>query len=675
MADLATDLPREQDSESAAPTRRVSLKIVATLLGGTLLLCAFLARFLFRGEPHADILAILAAILLGGPLVLAALRDLLRGQTQFNSLVALAIVAAFVNRQYLESGTVAFFMLIAVLIESRTALGAQASVESLIRITPRRAHRLTGDTEQEVDARQLRPGDVVRVRPGDNIPADGEVVSGASTVNQAPITGESIPVDKAPGDEVFSGTINVTGLLDIRVTKAGEDTTLGRVKSLILQAEATRIPILRLIDRYSSWYTPTVVMLVAVVFFVTMRSDPAEAWERAIAMLVAACPVALILATPTAMVAALSAAARRGGLVKRVVHLESARNLTAMIFDKTGTLTTGELQVTRLMPLTGVEPADLLTTAASLEQNSRHPVARAIVEVARRARLTLGQPQDFAETSGRGVSGRVDGQVIRVGRATWLAETDGLGAAAAADMQRAVGSPEAEGLSLLFVARGKQLLGWIGLADNTRPQAAAAMDRLRQLGLKRLFIVTGDRESVAKRVAAQMHTEYRAEVLPQEKLHMVDELRRSGHRVAVVGDGVNDAPALAAGAVSIAMGAAGSDVALHSASIALMNNNLSRIPFLIDLSRTTYWVILQNLAFGLGFIVVFVALAMGGWISAWLTAALNLLGGLIVVFNSARLVRSGEDVERQEAEGLQEPRTASRGWSAAGVETAVGVPA
>lgn len=674
MADLAADLPREQDSDLSEPTRRVSLKILATLLGGTLLLCAFLAGFLFRGQPHAQFLAILAALLLGAPLVLAAVRDLLRGQSRFSSLVALAIVAAFVNRQYLEAGTVAFFMLIAVLIESRTALGAQASVESLIRITPRRARRLRGQAEEEVDARQLLPGDIVRVRPGDNIPADGEVVAGASTVNQAPITGESIPVEKSPGDEVFSGTINVTGLLDIRVTKAGEDTTLGRVKSLILQAEATRIPILRLIDRYSSWYTPTVVMFVAVVFFVTMRSDPAQAWERAIAMLVAACPVALILATPTAMVAALSAAARLGVLVKSVVNLESARNLTAMIFDKTGTLTTGELQVTRLMPFPPAQPADLLTAAASLEQNSRHPVARAIVQVARQARLSLTLPTDFAETSGRGVAGRLNGQLVRVGRAAWLAEADGLGPAAAQQMQQAVQSPEAEGLSLLFVARDGQLLGWIGLADNTRPQAAAAMDRLRALGLKRLFIVTGDRESVAKRVAAQMHTEYRSEVLPQQKLHMVDELRRSGHRVAVVGDGVNDAPALAAGDVSIAMGAAGSDVALHSASIVLMNNNLSRIPFLIELSRTTYWVILQNLALGLAFIVVFVGLAMTGWISAALTAVLNLLGGLIVIFNSARLVRSGEDVEHQEAETLEEP-AAAPALSPADAQMPLGVPA
>ena len=643
-------------------TGRVSLQIVATLLGGVLLVCSLLAELAYDHPFHADALAMIAAILLGTPLVWRALKGLGDGHAHMDELVALAVLAAFAVGSYQEAAAIAFFMIISVLIESRTALGAQASIESLIRITPTRAFRVADGEETQVEAKDLRPGDVVRVRPGDNIPADGEVVTGASSVNQANITGESIPADKQVGDEVFGGTINLTGVMQVRVTKAGHDTTLGRVKDLILQAERTRVPIVRMIDRYAGWYTPTVLMLVGVVLFFTLGHELADPWERAISMLVVACPCALILATPTAMVAALSASSRLGVLVKSVVDLEGARGLTAMVFDKTGTLTTGELKVTRLSPVEGVEPAELLRVAAALEQHSRHPVAKAVTEVARRARVKYAEPEGLEEVSGRGVRASVGGEDAVVGRAEWLkdVEAGAAGVELGEAIDAALGSPEAEGLSLLFVARGGRLLGWIGLEDNTRPEAAAAVDRLRELGLKRLIIVTGDRESVAKRVAGQMHTEYRAQVLPQEKLDIVSSLKGQGHRVAVVGDGVNDAPALAAGDISIAMGAAGSDVAVHSANIALMNSNLNRIPFLIELSRRTSAVVKQNMLIGIGFIVVFMGLSAAGYVSPVMAAVLHVVVSLVVVFNSARLVRSGEEIERLES-GVGTPGVGEEG--------------
>jgi Cd2+/Zn2+-exporting ATPase len=662
----------KEELELETESGRISWQIIGTLIGGVLLVCSFLAQMLFEptvnaaGQKeyfYASVLGFAAAILLGTPLIIVAVKDLVRGHMHMNELVALAVLAAFAAGEYQEAAAIAFFMIISVLIENRTALGARASIESLVRITPTRAHRVAPDgTETEVEAKDLREGDVVRVRPGDNIPADGLVASGNSTVNQANITGESLPVDKVIGDEVFGGTINVTGLMDIRVTKSGQDTTLGRVKDLILQAERTRIPIMRMIDSYAGWYTPTVLMLVAIVLFFTLGEDRTGAMNRAIAMLVIACPCALILATPTAMVAGLSAAARLGVLVKSVSDLEAARNLTAIVFDKTGTLTTGQLQVTRLSPAPGVEGADLLQAAASAEQNSRHPVARAVTEVARQAKLRLPQPEQFEEVSGKGVRATIEGQSILVGRGTWL--SDGSVAQLPAEsvqwIHEAQGSPDSDGVSVLFVARGNQLLGWIGLEDNARVGASSAMDHLRDMGIKRLIIVTGDRESVAKRVAAQLHTDYKAEVLPHQKLEMVDELKEAGHRVAVVGDGVNDAPALAAGDISIAMGAAGSDVAIHSASIALMNNNLNRIPFLIELSRRTSAVIRQNLIIGAGFILFFLALAGAGKINAITAAILHVVSSLVVVFNSARLVRSGEDIEHQEHEALEKAEERQR---------------
>ncbi|MFP4224141.1 MAG: heavy metal translocating P-type ATPase [Phycisphaeraceae bacterium] len=637
----------KQDLQVDQATGKVGFQIMGTLLGGVLLICAVIARIFYPNQDASDLLAAASAVLLGAPLVWVALKDLYQGHYHMNELVALAVLAAFATGEYLEAGAIAFFMIISVLIENRTALGAQASIESLIRITPTKAHRLTGDGEEEVEARQLHAGDVVRVRPGDNIPADGRIVRGESTVNEANITGESLPADKNQGDEVFGGTINLTGVLEVEVTKAGEDTTLGRVKDLILQAERTRIPMLRMIDRYAAWYTPTVLMLVFIVWFFTSQASPDDAAQRAIAMLVIACPCPLILATPTAMVAALSAAARLGVLVKSVVDLEAARNLTAMVFDKTGTLTTGQLEVARLSPAEGVKGADLLQAAAAAEQHSRHPVARAVTKVARKARVSFAEPEQFQEVAGKGVIARIGDEQILVGRGNWVAEQR-TGMAEQIDAWQQ--ADEATGLSTLFVVRGEKLLGWIGLADNTRAEAAASMDELRGMGLKRLIIVTGDRESVAKRVAGQMHAEYKAEVLPHQKLEMVDELKSRGHRVAVIGDGVNDAPALAAGDISIAMGAAGSDVAIHSANIALMNNNLNRIPFLVRLSQVTSRVVKQNMIIGIGFIGVFLGFSAAGFVNPIVAAVIHVVSSLLVVFNSARLVREGEEIEHAEHE-------------------------
>ncbi|MFM8292911.1 MAG: heavy metal translocating P-type ATPase, partial [Planctomycetia bacterium] len=471
-------------------------QIAATLAGGTLLICSIIAGWLWKQPFFAAVPAVLAVVLLGGPLVAAAVRDLLRGRAGLDALVALAVIGALSTGQYLESAAVAFFMIVSSLIEKRTAAGAEASIESLVRLAPTKASRLVtagGQTDEEaVEATSLRPGDTVRVRPGDTIPADGRVVRGASTVNQASVTGESVPAEKAPGDDVYGGTINVTGVLDISVTKAGADTLLGRVKDLILQAERTRTPIMRLIDQYAAWYTPTILMLVGVVLFFALKNQPATAFNRAIAMLVIACPSALILATPTAMVAGLSAAARLGVLVKSVATLEAARSLTAIVFDKTGTLTTGVLAVTRLAPTDGVAAADLLAAAASAEQNSRHPVARAVTDMARRARVPLVTPERFEEVAGKGVvAGFAAGGTVLVGRASWLAEAvPGADTAALEAVQTA---PDAEGLSVLHVFRDGRPLGWIGLEDNARPEAAGAVDRLRGMGLSRLVLLTGDR--------------------------------------------------------------------------------------------------------------------------------------------------------------------------------------
>jgi Cd2+/Zn2+-exporting ATPase len=616
---------------------RVSLALFGTLAGGMLLFNSFIApAFYGKDSDLAELLAMVSAILLGAPIVVHAVISVIRRQMHMDELVALAIVAAFATGKYMTAGIVAFFMLLSELVEARTALGARASIESLIRLTPTQACLVgPGSSEEQVPAASLRPGDVIRVRPGDNVPADGDVLAGVSSVNEATITGESLPVDKVPGMQVFAGTTNLTGVLDITVTKAGPDTTLGKVQSLIMQAEQTRIPIMRIIDRYVNWYMPTILMIAGIILFFTRDID------RAIAALVVSCPCALILATPTAMVAALSAAARLGILIKNVAHLELAGKITAMVFDKTGTLTTGQLYVTKLTPAEQIQPSELLSLAASAERMSKHPAARALVNIAKEANVKLLEPTDFREHPGKGVVARVGSATIIVGRDSFLRENN-IELANLPDP----GLHEEQGFSTLYVAKDSTCLGWVGLQDKTRPEASEAVRALMDMGIKRVTMLTGDREPVARRVAAELGcTDVKAHCLPQDKLAIVEQIRRAGHAVAVIGDGINDAPALAAGDLGIAMGAAGSDIAINSASIALMSNDLRRLPFLVGLSRKTRTVINLNLLFGILFIVLGVGAASAAWLRPTLAAMLHFVGSLAVIFNSARLVRYGEELE------------------------------
>ena len=616
---------------------RVSMALLGTLCGGVLLLNSAIAPLFYgSGSEVAQLSAMVGAILLAFPVVLHALESVVQGKMHMDELVALAIVAAFANGEYGTAGTVAFIMLLGELMETRTALGARASIESLIKLTPTSANVVGADgSEREVQISDLAPGDVIRVRPGDNVSADGEVKGGFSSVNEATITGESLPVDKAAGMQVFAGTTNLTGALDITVTKAGEDTTLGKVQSLIIAAEKTQIPIMRIIDSHIKWYVPTILMIVAIIWFFTGEIN------RSISALVVSCPCALILATPTAMVAALSAAARLGILIKNVSLLEIAGRMTAVVFDKTGTLTTGRLFVTKLEPAQGVEPAQMLRVAASAEQMSKHPAAKALVNLAKEANVSLEASADFRETPGKGVTAVVESAQVIVGRDTFLKES-GVDVSGIADPSL----HEEQGFSTLYVANDSRCIGWIGLQDKTRPQAQQAVSDLFEAGIKRVTMLTGDRSEVANRVCAELGcTDFKAHCLPQDKLAVVGKIRGDGHTVAVVGDGIIDAPALAAGDLGIAMGAAGSDVAINSASIALMSDDLGRLPFLVRLSRKTRGVINQNLLFGIIFIVLGVAASAAGWLPIIVAAVLHLAGSVIVIFNSARLVRLGEELE------------------------------
>jgi Cd2+/Zn2+-exporting ATPase len=621
------------------------------VVGVVLVVNAYVVDALFtQGSGVASASACLGSLVLGYPIVVTAIKDLRIGRLSINELVAIAVLAAFASGNYKTAGIVAFFMLMGEIIETRTAEGARASIELLIKLTPTKARRIKKDgTEEEVAASELAVGDVIRIRPGDNVAADGVIVSGQGSFNQATITGESLPADKKSGDEVFAGTQNLTGVLEIKVSRAGEDTTLGRVRDLILAAEKTKLPIMKIVDQYMGFYTPLVLVIGALVWAFTHDLN------RVIAVFVVSCPCAFILATPTAMVAALSAAARLGILIKNVADIEAAAQINAFIFDKTGTLTTGELAVSRLAPLGEIKPAELLRVAATAEKYSNHPTAKALAQIAGEAGVPLSEPQNFAETAGRGVKAEVGGAKVLVGRAQWLKD-NGVDS----QFEKSVDLNETEGWSLIFVARDGQCIGWIGLQDQTRAEAKESLAELKEAGVRRVAMISGDRQAVATRVAAEIGCEEaRGECLPQNKVEFVRSVKAKGYRVAVVGDGVNDAPALAAGDIGIAMGAAGSEVAIHSATIALMNNDLRRLPFLVKLSRSTRAVINQNFLFGVLFIVVGLTVTSLGYIGPIPAAILHNVGSLIVIFNSARLVRKGEELEHFHPETEEPERPAT----------------
>ena len=612
------------------------VRLWQTLVGVVFVLNAFIVDWTFQnGQTVASVSAFLGALTLGYPIVWTAMKDIYRGLLGINELVAIAVLAAFATGDYKTAGVVAFFMLLGEIIETRTAEGARASIESLIKLTPTKARRITPQGEEEVAARDLSIGDVIRIRPGDNVAADGLILSGQGSFNQATITGESLPVDKKPGDEVFAGTQNLTGVLEIKVSRAGQDTTLGRVRELILAAEKTKLPIMKIVDQYMGFYTPLVLVIAALVWAFTRRLD------NVISVIIFSCPCAFILATPTAMVAALSAAARLGILIKNVADIELAAKINAFIFDKTGTLTTGELAVSRLAPLGDTKPAELLRLAASAEKYSNHPTAKALANLAKEAGVSLIEPKDFSEAAGRGIKAQVDGKTILVGRAQWLRDNQVDG-----EFAKSVDLNETEGWSLIFVADGSQCIGWVGLQDQTRPEARESLAELKESGVRRISMVSGDRQPVANRVANEIGCEEaKGECLPQNKVEFVKGVKAKGYQVAVVGDGVNDAPALAAGDLGIAMGAAGSEVAIHTATIALMNNDLRRLPFLVKLSRSTRAVINQNFLFGVAFIISGMTASALYSVPPILAAAMHTVGSLIVVFNSARLVRKGEELE------------------------------
>ncbi len=641
-----------RQADNGPAQRRWSLHIA--VVGAILMVNSVIATYFFYDDPVAGrISAVAGAIVVSLPVMVFAVRDLLHGRARMNELVAIAVAAAFVMGKYEEAAVIAFFMILAIVAEEKTATGARMALEGLMRLTPSVARRVSGGSVEvvEISATELVPGDFIQVRPGENFPADGVIVSGNTTVNQATFTGESLPVDKTCDAPVFAGTSNLTGAVDVRVTAAGPDTGLGNVRRLIEAAERIRPPITRITDRYISYYTPVILAVAAILWFFT------QDMMRVVYILVIACPCALIVATPSAVVAALSAASRLGIYIRNVDHIEIAAGIRSLVFDKTGTLTTGRLDVVRLHPLAGVELTTLVASAAAAESGSNHPVAGALARLAAKTNVVWQKPDTFSEVAGYGVEAGSDGVMLRAGRLSWFEE---LGFDTTPIRRTIEDDAEASGMSIIGVSRDDVIIGWLGFRDTLRPGAADAMAHLDRLGLTDRHMVTGDNASAAGVVAQALGIgNVQTDCLPGEKVDYVRNLKASGITVAVVGDGINDAPALASGDIGIAMGAAGSDVAVGSASVALMNDDVRRIPMFIELARRARYVVYGNLAIGAAVIVGGLTMFVVGdgmlnqiagvvgirptLFKSIIAASIHILSTLAVFFNSARLIRFGDD--------------------------------
>ncbi|MGH8492197.1 MAG: heavy metal translocating P-type ATPase [Moraxellaceae bacterium] len=565
-----------------------------------------------------------------------------------NFLMSLAVAGAILIGQWPEAAMVTVLFAIAELIESYSLERARGAIQKLIAMAPETA-RIRTDTGQwqETEARRVTQGQIVQVLPGERVPLDGKVVSGRSTVNQAPITGESLPVEKQVGDTVFAGTINEHGVMEVKVGADYAHTTLARIIETVQEAQTQRAPTQRFVDEFARYYTPAVVLIALLVVLVPtlLMGLPFYTWlYRGLVLLVIACPCALVISTPVTVVSALAAAARQGILVKGGVYLEGGRKLTVIALDKTGTLTEGRPIVTDVQPLNQQPVPELIQLAMSLDANSTHPVAAAIVKHATAQGASPLAVTDFESLTGRGVSGVIAGQRYYLGNHRLIEELLVCSPAVEEQLFRL----EAEGKTAVILATAAESLAILAVADTVRASSVEAVRELHAMGLKTLML-SGDNQQTAATIAAQVGIQdARGNLLPEDKLKIVSELQAAGEVVGMVGDGVNDAPALAKSFIGFAMGAAGTDTALETADVALMKDDLRKLPAFISLSRRASRVLWQNITVALAIKLVFFALALAGAATLWMAVFADMGASLIVVFNGLRLLRGGEGATYKE---------------------------
>lgn len=635
---LAGDAPATP-AGAAAPSR--GWRLLAA--GGVLAALSELAHFTGQPVYVAAALALAAILACGLSTYRKGWIAVRNGNLNINALMSIAVTGAMLIGQWPEAAMVMFLFNVAELIEARALDRARHAVRGLLDLAPQTATARQPDGSwAEVPAARLRPGDLVRVRPGERIAADGTISEGQSAIDQSPITGESLPVEKGPDDDVYAGTVNASGSFDYRVTAAAGNTTLDRIIHAVEQAQGARAPTQRFIDRFSRIYTPAVVGL-AVLVALAPPLLLGHAWldsvYRALALLIIACPCALVISTPVSVVSGLTAAARRGILIKGGVYLEEGRKLRWLALDKTGTLTQGKPVQTDLELLhdasAGGRPA--LRAAVSLAARSDHPVSRALAQADHALDAPLDEVNGFAALPGRGVQGEIGGERFQLGNRRLMRE---LGVSTP-DIEARIDAYEAAGKTAIALADGQRVLLLAAVADTLKASSAAAVADLHRLGVRTLML-TGDNTRAAQAVAAQAGIdEARGDLLPQDKLDAVEAKLDPALRVGMVGDGINDAPALARADIGFAMGAAGTGTAIETADVALMDDDLRKIGTFVRLSRATHRILTQNIVLALGIKAVFLVLAMAGQATLWMAVFADVGASLLVVANGLRLLRAG----------------------------------
>jgi Cd2+/Zn2+-exporting ATPase len=601
-----------------------------TIGSGGLIAAGLLARYGFGMVEAWTALMVAAAFLAGSDIAIRAWRSLRVKHFSIELLVTVAAVGALIIGEVWESAAVTFLFMFGGWLEARTMGQTRGALKALLDAAPATATVLRNGDAVEIPAHMVEIGETVLVRAGQRIPVDGEVTEGAAAVSEAAITGEPMPAEKAPGNHVHAGTIAENGLLRIRATNVGADTTLARIIQRVEEAQEEKAPSQRMIERFAQWYTPSIIGLAVAAFAVTQDI------RLALTLLVVGCPGALVISTPVSIVAGIGRAARSGILIKGGQHLESAGKIDTLALDKTGTLTQGKPQLASIVALGGVTEAELLHLAATAEAGSTHPLGRPIVEAGRK-QGPLSTLDALEEHAGMGLSARIDGRTVAAGNRRLM---DTLGIPLGQEGEAALGRLLSNGQTPILVARDGQLIGLLGMSDMAREGAAEAIARLREIGIGRVVMLTGDQHGAAEAIAREVGIdEVHAGLMPEDKLELIRKMKAEGAHVAMVGDGINDAPALAAADTSIAMGAAGSDVAIETADIALLKDDLGKIPEAMAISRATLGNMRQNLIIALVTVAGLLAGVFSGNVHMAGGMLVHQLSVLIVIANGMRLLR------------------------------------
>ncbi len=614
-------------------------ELIFALLAGAFVLAGWLAGSFFGASEWVTTPLYLAAYLFGGwDIARHAVHALLEKHFDTDLLMVLAALGAGALGEFFEGGLLLFLFSLGHALEEMALDRARDAVRKLGDLAPKTALVRRDGKESEVSVEQLNVDDTVIVRPGVRIPVDGEILSGASAVNQAPVTGESVPVEKALGDKVFAGTVNGDGALEVKVTRLAKDNTLARVMQMVEEAQTQKTRTQQMTEKFTRWFVPAVLIAVVLMIVIPLLFGGAfrESFLRAMTLLVACSPCALALGTPSAMLAGIAQAARKGLLIKGGAHLETLGALTTIAFDKTGTLTHGQPEVTDVVTADANRNADeFLAMAAAVESRSGHPLAQAVVRAASNRSLTLPLTGELTSFTGRGIRSTVNGADVLIGNRKLF---DEFSVAIPATLRAQMESLEADGKTTMIVGIGGAAAGVIALADTPRADAKATLQRLKQLGIRQTLLLTGDNRRVGEKMASLLGLDaVRAELMPEDKVTAIRELA-AGETVAMVGDGVNDAPALAAASVGIAMGGAGTDVALETADVALMGDELSKLPFAIGLGRATRAIVFQNLAISALVIAFLIVTSILGVVGIGLAIIFHEGSTLVVVANSLRLL-------------------------------------